>query len=73
MKKPRPWVTSVLLAATVILGKRTVGVLALPHEVVPVPRTTDALSLTLYVKSSEILYHTPMILIVSYAGLHDVL
>ena len=29
--------------------------LALPHQVVPVPATTDALSLVLYVKSSKCL------------------
>lgn len=68
MRKLRPWVTSVLLATAAIIGKRTVGVLAVPHAVVPVPRTTDALSLTLYVKSSKLSYS-----IVSHVSFHDAL
>lgn len=46
------WIGSTVLAAA-FLGWHT-AVLALPHQVVPVPATTDALSLVLYVKSSEI-------------------
>lgn len=46
------WIGSTVLAAA-FLGLHA-AVLALPHQVVPVPATTDALSLVLYVKSSEI-------------------
>lgn len=48
----KAWVDSAVLA-TAFLGW-SAAVLALPHQVVPVPATTDALSLVLYVKSSEI-------------------
>ena len=45
------WIASTVLV-TALLGWNT-AVVALPHQVVPVPATTDALSLALYVKSSE--------------------
>lgn len=49
-ERARAWVASIVLMM-MALGRS--AVLALPHEVIPMPRTTDALSLALYVKSSE--------------------
>lgn len=45
------WIASLVLIMG-YLGRRVV--LALPHEVVALPGTTDALSLRLYVSSSEL-------------------
>lgn len=45
-------VRAVLAVVALALGRRKAA-FALPHEVIPLPGTTEALSLNLYVKSSE--------------------
>ena len=52
-----PWITSFVLTLGCLLGRT--AVLALPHEVVAVPGTTDALSLRLFVAKSELDPLTP--------------
>lgn len=45
-------VVCVALAAA-LLGGEVKGAVSLPHELIATPRRTDALTLALYVKSSE--------------------